>query len=134
MRFVMPVVVRLSVAGLLAGGLLGFAAGCSDEAVGRSAERAAVPPDNPAPVIDPSQLAYDPELRTIRLYDLIADPKTGRKGTWEVWLPERTVAYPSGKTFQVPRGVPESAVVIRAVDPPGPPSPGVRLTDVPRKK
>jgi hypothetical protein len=133
MRFVMPVVIRLSVAGLLAGGLLAIGAGCSDEAVGRSAERA-VPPDNPAPVIDPKQLAYDPDQRTIHLYDLIADPKTGRKGTWMVWLPERTVAYPSGKTFQVPRGVPEDAVLIRAVDPPGPPSAGIKLTEVPRKK
>lgn len=130
----MPVAVRFVSAGLLAGGLVLFGAGCSDEAVGRSAERTAVPPDNPAPVIDARQLAYDPDLRTIHFYDLIADPKTGRKGTWEVWLPERTVAYPSGKTFQVPRGVPETAVLIRAVDPPGPPSTGVRLTDVPRKK
>jgi hypothetical protein len=34
----------------------------------------------------------------------------------------------------VPHGVRESEVEIRAVDPPGPPSPGVKLTDVPRKK
>ena len=129
----MPVRVRLCAVGLLAGGLLVLGAGCSDEAVGRPAERA-TPPDNPAPVIDPTQLAYDPDLRTIHLYDLIADAKTGRKGMWEVLLPERTIAYPSGKTFQVPRGVPEAAVVIRAVDPPGPPSAEVKLTDVPRKK
>src|SRR5829696_6752382 len=127
-RFEMRFPLRLLALGLLAAGLLAIGVGCSDEAVGRSTDRAAVPPDNPAPVIDPNQLAYDPDQRTIHLYDLIADPKTGRKGTWLVWLPERTTAYPTGMTFQVPRGVRESDVEIRAVDPPGPPSSGVKLT------
>jgi hypothetical protein len=90
--------------------------------------------DNPPPVIDHGQLAYDPDARTLHLYDLIADPETGRRGTWEVWLPDRTVAYPTGKTFQLPRGVDEGEVEIRASAPPGPPSAGVRLTQVPRKR
>ena len=124
---------RLAALGFSACSLVTIGVGCSDEAVGRSAERA-IPPDNPAPVIDANQLAYDPDQRTIHLYDLIADPKTGRKGTWQVWLPEKTIAYPTGKTFQVPHGVRESEVEIRAVDPPGPPSPGIKLTAVPRKK
>ncbi|HKB03959.1 MAG TPA: hypothetical protein VKD90_17180 [Gemmataceae bacterium] len=124
---------RLPALGFLTLGLVTIGVGCSDEAVGRAPERS-VPPDNPAPVIDPNLLAYDPDQRTIHLYELIADPKTGRKGTWQVWLPEKTVAYPSGRTFQVPHGVAESEVEIRAVDPPGPPSPGIKLTAVPRKR
>jgi hypothetical protein len=119
----MPTAVGPSAA-LLAGGLLAFATGCSDQAIGRPVDRAAIPPDNPPPVIDPIRLAYDPDLRTIHLYELITDPRTGRRGTWQVWMPEQTIAYPTGPTFQVPRGMAEADVVIRAADPPGPPSPG----------
>jgi hypothetical protein len=125
---------RPSAAGLLAGGLLVLAAGCSDEAVGRAPRPAPVVLDNAPPTIDKAQLAYDPDLRTVHFYDLIADPKSGRKATWEVWLPDGTTAYPSGKTFQVRRGVDETGVLIKASDPPGPTSAGVRLADVPRKK
>lgn len=106
-----------------------FAAGCADDASGRPT----IPSDNPPPSIDQSLLAYDPATRTVHFYDLVTDPKTGRKGAWEVWLPQQTVAYPSGKSFRLPNGVDETDVLIRASDPPGPPSPGVRLTDVPRK-
>ncbi len=107
-----------------------FAAGCAEEVAGGPT----IPPDNPPPSIDPAQLAYEPATRTVHFYDLVTDPKTGRKGAWEVWLPQQTVAYPRGKSFRVPRGVDEGEVVIRASDPPGPPCPGVRLTDVPRKR
>ena len=111
-----------------------IAGGCADEIAGRPADRAASLPDNPPPAIDQQQLAYDPATRTVHFYDLVTDPKTGRKGAWEVWLPERTVAYPRGKTFRLPRGVAESDVVIRASDPPGPPCEGVPLSAVPRKQ
>lgn len=105
-------------------------AGCAEEVVvGR-----ALPPDNPPPTIDQNQLAYDPATRTVHFYELVTDPKTGRKGAWEVLLPEQTVAYPQGKTFRLPPGVNEAEVVIRASDPPGPPSAGVRLVDLPRKR
>jgi hypothetical protein len=119
---------------IVTAGLFSLLTGCSDLGRGRVASRPTVPPDNTPPVIDPGQLAYDPEQRTIHLYDLIADPKTGRKGTWEVVLTDQTIAYPTGRTFQVPRDVAESQVVIRAADPPSPPSVGVRLADLPRKK
>jgi hypothetical protein len=123
---------RLSV--VVAGGLLVLLTGCSDPGATRLASRPTTVPDNVPPVIDPTQLAYDPDQRTLHLYELIADPKTGRKGTWEVWLSDRTVAYPTEPTFKVPRGVPESGVVIKAADPLSLPSAGVRLADVPRKK
>jgi hypothetical protein len=110
-----------------------FVAGCADEITGRPADRAALVPDNPPPAIDHQQLAYDPATRTVHFYELVTDPKTGRKGAWEVWLPERTVAYPRGQTFRLPRGVAESDVVIRASDPPGPSCEGVPLTAVPRR-
>jgi hypothetical protein len=125
---------RLSAAGLVAGGLLVFAAGCSHESAGRPPGSTAVRPDNDPPTINADRLAYDPHSRTVHFYDLVTDPETGRRGTWEVWLPDGTTAYPSGKTFQVARGVDETGVVIKACDPPGPPSAGVKLTDVPRKK
>jgi hypothetical protein len=107
--------------------------GCADEATGQPPSRTAALPDNPPPTIDHTQLAYDPVSRTVHFYDLITDARTGRKGTWEVWLPQQTIAYPRGHTFQIPRGVNEADVMIRASDSPGPPSPGVNLTDVPRK-
>ena len=106
-----------------------FAAGCADDAAGGPA----ISPDNPPPAIDQRQLSYDPATRTLRFYDLITDPKTGRKGAWEVRLSEQSVAYPRGQTFRLPHGVNETEVLIRASDPPGPPSPAVRLIDVPRK-
>ena len=45
----------------------------------------------------------------------------------------------TGRAFRralrfVKPGVNEAEVVIRASDPPGPPSPGVRLADLPRKR
>jgi hypothetical protein len=120
--------------GLLVGGLHFFATGCSDQPVGRRPVQSVVVVDNPPPSVDPAQLAYDPDLRTVHFYDLIADPKSGRKATWEVWFPDGTTAFPSGRTFQVRPGVDETDVEIRASDPPGPPSAGVRLSDVPRKK
>jgi len=124
--------IRIAAAALGAVSLM--TGGCTDEVTGRPADRAASVPDNPPPAIDHQQLAYDPATRTVHFYDLVTDPKTGRKGAWEVWLPERTVAYPRGKTFRLPHGVAESDVVIRASDPPGPPCEGVRLADVPRKQ
>ena len=123
---------RLSALPLIAFSLL--AAGCADEVAGRPSDRAASVPDNPPPAIDHRQLAYDPATRTVHFYDLVTDPKTGRKGAWEVWLPERSVAYPRGMSFRLPRGVAEADVVIRASDPPGPPCDGVPLTAVPRKQ
>src|SRR5262249_35503496 len=114
--------------------MLGASAGCSERTVVRAADPESAFPDNPPPTIDPAQLAYDPDLRTVHFYDLVADARTGRRATWEVWLPDGTTAFPSGKTFQVRRGVEESAVLIRASDPPGPASSGIRLSDVPRKK
>ena len=125
---------RLAAVTLVAGGLLVFGSGCSEQAVGRAPDGSAAFPDNPPPVIDPSHLAYDPDLRTVHLYDLIADARTGRKATWEVWFPDGTTAFPSGKTFQVRRGIEEADVLIKASDPPGPASAGVKLSDVPRKK
>jgi hypothetical protein len=125
---------RLCASGLLAGGLLALAAGCTEQAAVRPPTQSVVVPDNPPPSVDPAQLAYDPNLRTVHFYELIADPKTGRKATWEVWFPDGTTAFPSGKTFQVRGDVPETEVLIKASDPPGPPSPGVKLSDVPRKK
>lgn len=104
-------------------------AGCSEEVAGGPT----IPADNPPPAVDYTQLAYDPATRTVHFYDLVTDPKTGRKGAWEVWLPQDTVAYPRGKSFRLPAGIDEAEVLIRASDPPGPPSPGIRLADVPRK-
>ena len=124
----------LSVVGLVTGGLLAFVSGCSNERIGAAPVAAAVVPDNPPPAIDAAQLAYDPNSRTVHLYDLITDPKTGRKATWELTLPDGTTAYPSGKTFQLRQEVEETSVLIKASDPPGPPSAGVKLSDVPRKK
>src|SRR5687767_6671417 len=57
MRTTMPVAVRISAAGLLVGGLLVVSTGCSDQAIGRPADQAAIPPDNPPPAIDPAKLA-----------------------------------------------------------------------------
>jgi len=111
-----------------------FAGGCSDPAAGRAPTQSVAVPDNSPPSVDPAQLAYDPNLRTLHFYELISDPKTGRKATWEVCFPDGTTAFPSGKTFQVRGDVPETEVLIKASDPPGPPSPGVKLSDVPRKK
>jgi hypothetical protein len=122
---------RIAASALVAVSLM--AAGCAEEVAGRAVERSVLP-DNPPPTIDHQQLAYDPATRTVHFYELVTDPKTGRKGAWEVWLPERTVAYPRGQTFRLPRGVSESDVVIRASDPPGPPCEGVPLTAVPRKQ
>jgi len=119
---------RLAYFGVAAVGLV--AAGCGEEVAGGPT----LPPDNPPPSINQSQLAYDPATRTVHFYDLVTDPKTGRKGAWEVWLPQQTVAYPRGKSFRLPSGINEAEVLIRASDPPGPPSPGVRLADVPRKR
>jgi hypothetical protein len=114
--------------------VIALGAGCADW-IGRGpGEHVANPAHKAAPTINPNQLAYDPDTRTLHLYELIADPGSGRKAAWEVRLPDRTVAYPSGKIFRVPPGVSESEVVIRAYDPPGPPSPGLRLADVPRRK
>jgi hypothetical protein len=124
--------VRIVALALVAVSLM--AAGCADEAVGRPVSQSASVPDNPPPTIDQQQLAYDPATRTVHFYELVTDPKTGRKGAWEVWLPERTVAYPRGQTFRLPRGVAEADVVIRASDPPGAPCEGVPLTAVPRKQ
>jgi hypothetical protein len=118
---------RLICPGIVAASLL--AAGCAEQVAGGPS----IPPDNPPPSIDQMQLAYDPATRTVHFYELVTDAKTGRKGTWEVLLPRQTVAYPQGKTFRLPGGVDEAEVVIRASDPPGPPSPGVRLADVPWK-
>jgi hypothetical protein len=88
----------------------------------------------PSPTIDPTRLYYDSETRTLHLYELIADPESGRKAAWEVRLPDRTVVYASGKTIRLPEGVTEDDVIIRAYDPPGPPSPSLRLAAVPRKR
>src|SRR6476646_7226372 len=102
MRSGMPrLALRLCALGVAAASLC--AAGCADEAVGGPS----LPPDNPPPTIDHTQLAYDPATRTLHFYDLVTDPKTGRKGAWEVWLPQQTVAYPRGKTFRIPTGVNE---------------------------
>jgi hypothetical protein len=118
----------------VAGGLLAFAAGCSDAAGDRAPSQSVVVPDNPPPSVDPAQLAYDPDLRTLHFYDLISNSKTGRKATWEVCFPDGTTAFPSGKTFRLRGDVAETDVLIKASDPPGPPSAGVKLSDVPRKK
>jgi len=123
-----------SVVSLVAGGALAFVSGCSNEHVSPTPVATAAVADNPPPSIDATQLAYDPNSRTVHFYDLIADPKTGRKAMWELWLPDGTTAYPSGKTFQFRHGVEETGVLIKAYDPPGPPSVGVKLSDVPRKK
>jgi hypothetical protein len=125
---------RLRAAGPLAGGFLLLSIGCSDPAAARAPAQSVVVPDNPPPSVNPAQLAYDPNLRTLHFYDLVADPKTGRKAKWEVWFPDGTTAFPSGKTFQVRGDVPDTEVLIKASDPPGPPSPGVKLSDIPRKK
>jgi hypothetical protein len=125
---------RLYAASLFMAGFLLFSTGCSDQAAGRAPAQSVVLPDNPPPSVDPAQLAYDPNLRTLHFYDLISDPKTGRKATWEVCFPDGTTAFPSGKTFQVRGDVPETEVLIKASDPPGPPSAGVKLSDIPRKR
>ena len=125
---------RLYVSSLLTGGFLLLSTGCSDQAAGRAPAQSVVVPDNPPPSVDAAQLAYDPNLRTLHFYELIADSKTGRKAKWEVWFPDGTTAFPSGKTFQVGPGVLEADVVIKASDPPGPPSAGVKLSEIPRKK
>jgi hypothetical protein len=119
---------RLAALGVAAASLA--VAGCAEEAAGNPT----LAPDNPPPTIDQSQLAYDPSTRTVHFYELVTDTRTGRKAAWQVWLPEQTVAYARGKSFRLPRGVDERHVLIRASDPPGPPSPGVRLADVPRKQ
>ena len=113
--------------------LLFVLVGCSDRPTSGQAGRPTVAADTPPPVIDTTQMAYDPDERTLHLYELIADPKTGRKGTWEVWLSDRTVAYPTGPTFRVPPDVYEHGVVIRAADQASRLTAGVRLTDLPRK-
>jgi hypothetical protein len=125
---------RRRAAGLLVGGFLLLSIGCSEPAAARAPAQSVVVPDNPPPNVDPAQLAYDPDLRTLHFYDLISDPKTGRKATWEVCFPDGTTAFPSGKSFQVRGDVPETEVLIKASDPPGPPSAGVKLSDIPRKK